>query len=71
MRFDYGPKGDFFVRAKATEGKDQVCYSDYYKVHVDSDIAWILIMGDQRKDVTYKINMEMGKYTEFKLTIMD
>jgi hypothetical protein len=62
--------GDFFIRAKAVEA-GEVCYSDYTQVHIISEISEILIMGDQRLHVTHKIDMIMGKYQEFQLTIMD
>jgi len=59
LRFEYGPKGHFFVRAKGTE-KDIICYSDYKRVFISSMIGSLLIKGDSFKGVTHEMEMEMG-----------
>ena len=35
LKFDFGPKGHFFLRAKGVED-GQICYSDYKKAFITS-----------------------------------
>ena len=68
LKFDYGPRGDFFLRAAATEAGN-FCYSKYHRVTIDSKISKILIQGDENLSTTHPISVGMGNYTEFTLEV--